>query len=293
MFKSHLYRLTGFAFASILFVLIFYIAVSGYRGAQSLLHPIRFKPSEGLLIDHHIPYQEIELTTSDGIQLSAWYTPPQNGALILLAHGHGSSRLEDYYALFAEHGYGVLAWDFRTHGLSGGDISTLGFNEQLDVEAALAFALAQQEVKHIGAWGGSMGAATMIMSSAKHPEIEVVISDSAYTSFEDITKPNLGLYYPFFIFSWELESGVSANQIRPIDQISKVSPRAVFIIDGWNGGQLSQSFAQRFYDAAIEPKQIWVEKNVPHMGMYQFHRGEYTKRIFEFLDVYLLAHPKR
>jgi pimeloyl-ACP methyl ester carboxylesterase len=90
-------------------------------------------------------------------------------------------------------GYGVLAWDFRAHGDSGGDMSTLGYYEQLDAEAALDYALAQEGVEHVGAWGGSMGAATVILTAAKRVEIEAVVADSAYPTLEDVLKVNFPL----------------------------------------------------------------------------------------------------
>lgn len=128
-----------------------------YRQAYNYVHPRRLdSPSGELLRQNRIPYQAIELLTSDGVRLAAWYTPPQNGSLILVAHGYGARRSEDFYSLFAEHGYGVLAWDFRGHGASGGELVTLGYYETLDVEAALDFALDQPDVEHIGGWGGSM-----------------------------------------------------------------------------------------------------------------------------------------
>ena len=61
----------------------------------------------------------------------------------------------------------MLAWDFRAHGKSGGEFSSLGYYEVRDVKAALDYALAQPDVKHIGAWGGSMGAVTMIRAAAQ------------------------------------------------------------------------------------------------------------------------------
>ena len=88
----------------------------------------------------------MELVTEDNVRLSAWYTPPQNGALILVAHGYGDKRTEHYYTLFASHGYGVIAWDFRAHGTSEGNFSSLGYYEVLDARAALDFALAQPGV---------------------------------------------------------------------------------------------------------------------------------------------------
>ena len=114
-----------------------------HQQAYNYVHPRRLEPPSGdLLRENGIPYQEIELLTADGIRLAAWYTPPQNGALILVAHGYGDRRSEDFYTLFVEHDYGVLAWDFRGHGASGGDLVTLGYHETLDVKAALDYALA-------------------------------------------------------------------------------------------------------------------------------------------------------
>ena len=50
------------------------------------------------------------------------------------------------------------------------------------------YALKQPDVEHVGAWGGSMGAATVILTAAKHPEIEAVVSDSAFPSLEDVMR---------------------------------------------------------------------------------------------------------
>lgn len=156
-------NLIGAALAALLLFGLGGLMWFSHRQAYNYVHPRRLDlPSGELLRENGIPYREIELTASDGVRLAAWYTPPQNGALILVAHGYGDRRSEEFYSLFAEHGFGVLAWDFRAHGASGGDLVTLGYHEVLDVETALVFALAQSGVEHIGGWGGSMGAVTMI-----------------------------------------------------------------------------------------------------------------------------------
>jgi dipeptidyl aminopeptidase/acylaminoacyl peptidase len=68
--------------------------------------------SGALLRANGIEFREVELLTEDNVRLLAWYTPPQNGVVILVAHGYGDKRMEDFHALFASHGYGVVAWDF-------------------------------------------------------------------------------------------------------------------------------------------------------------------------------------
>jgi fermentation-respiration switch protein FrsA (DUF1100 family) len=262
-----------------------------HRQAFDYVYPRRLKPPSGdLLRENGISYQEFELITSDGVRLAAWYTPPRNGALILLAHGYGNRRSEDFYSLFAEQGYGVLAWDFRGHGASRGDMVTLGYNELLDVEAALAYALTQSEVEHIGGWGGSMGAVTMIRATAKHPEIEALVVDSPFATLED----ELDLRVPFPLLNppirtfAERETGLRLDLVRPVDDIGLISPRPVFIIQGMGDTMIPLDSAQRLYDAAGEPRQLWTEPDAPHMNMYSYYRTRYTRRVIKFFDEYLL-----
>ncbi len=276
---------TAFALLLPVFLLMLY---ASYRWVNIYSHPTRITSHGAALIENNIPFQEVELITADRINLAAWYTPPKNGAVILLAHGYSDNRPESIYVFLAQHGYGVLAWDFRAHGLSGGELCTLGYKEQLDMEAALHYALAQPEVQHVGAWGGSMGAATVLLTAAKHPEIEAVISDSAYPSLEDVLKLNMPnpFLQPFVLFFSKMQGG-NLNEVRPVDQIAKISPRAVFIIDGWEGGAIAMNAPQRLFEAANEPKKLWVEDGVPHLGMFSHNPQKYIKRVLGFLDEYL------
>jgi len=263
-----------------------------HRQAYNYVHPRRLDPPSGdLLRENGIPYQEIELLTSDGVRLGAWYTSPQNNALILVAHGYGDRRSEDFYALFAERGYGVLAWDFRGHGASGGDIVTLGYNEVLDVEAALAYALAQPDVEHIGGWGGSMGAVTMIRATAKLPEIEALVVDSPFATLEDELDLRVPypLLNPLIHYFAERETGLRLDLVRPVDEIGLISPRPVFIIQGMGDTMVPLDSAQRLYDAAGEPRQLWTEPDAPHLNMYAYYRTRYTRQVIKFFDMYLLG----
>jgi hypothetical protein len=72
-----------------------------------------------------------------------------------------------------------------------------------------------------------------------------------------------------------------------VDEIAKISPRAVFIIDGWSGEAIDMNSPHRLFNKAGEPKQIWVEDGVPHLGMYGYHLLEYEKRVVGFFDEHL------
>lgn len=257
---------------------------------QSILHPTRVSPTGNSLKENNIEYQDIELMTEDGITLSAWYTPPKNGAVILIAHGYHDNRPESLYALFAKHDYGVLAWDFRAHGDSAGEISTLGYYERLDVEAALDFALAQEGVEHVGAWGGSMGASTVLLTASERSEIKAVVADSAYPSLEDVLALNMPIEFlhPFVKFFSEIQSGAKIEDVNVERAIGRIAPRAVFIIDGWHGAAIVMNSPYRLYASANEPKEIWVEDGVPHLGTYAHNPQRYENRVVDFFDEYLL-----
>ena len=128
--------------AGLLSVVIIFVALNftTYRLAHSYMHPPRVAATGEMLRANGITFETISLTTEDEITLRAFYTPSKNGAVILVAHGHGGIIPEDMVLLFAQHGYGVLAWDFRAHGASGGNFTSIGYYEVLDMKAALDFA---------------------------------------------------------------------------------------------------------------------------------------------------------
>jgi len=285
------WNLLRFGLISVLLLLSVALTIFSYNNALDYVHPRRLQsPSGEELLARGIEYQDIELLTLDGVRLSVWYTPPKNGVVILVAHGHAAVRPIDFYLLFAEQGYGVLAWDFRGHGASEGDTVTFGYTETRDVEAALDFVLAQPDVERVGAWGGSMGAVSVILTAAHRPEIEAIIVDSPFATLEDELKhqvPIWGLRELIRFFA-ERETGMSVDLVRPLEVIGSISPRPVFIIQGMGDMRIPQDSAQRLYDAAGEPRWLWTEAEPVHMNMYAYYRVRYLKKASKFLREFLL-----
>jgi fermentation-respiration switch protein FrsA (DUF1100 family) len=243
------------------------------------------------LREGNIEFQVLDLITDDGIRLSAWYTPPRKGAVILLAHGYGDNRPEWVYEMLAKKDYGVLAWDARAHGESDGKISTIGYLEVLDVKVALEYALAQPDVKHVGAWGGSMGAATLVRAAAQFPAIEALFIDSSFASMEDeldflIPYPLLN---PLAKFITQIRTGINLDEVSPMDDIAKISPRPVFIVHSTGDTVAPPDAGEKLFDAAGEPRYLWVEENSPHLAVYLNNPRRYQRRLIDFFDQWLLA----
>jgi uncharacterized protein len=88
--------------------------------------------------DVGLAFEEVELTTSDGVKLSAWYVPAaeKGGRTFVFCHGNGGNighRL-DKLAIFYRLGVNVLIFDYRGYGKSAGKPSENG--TYADAEAA-------------------------------------------------------------------------------------------------------------------------------------------------------------
>ncbi len=266
--------------------LVILISIEVYQ----LAHPRRILAPGNTLRKENIPYQSVDLITEDGVRLSAWYTPPRNGAVILLAHGYGDNRPEWMQVYFARKGFGVMSWDARAHGNSGGDVSTIGYLEVLDVKAALEYVLAQPDVKHVGAWGGSMGAATVIRAAAQFPQIEAVFADSSFTSLDDEVNYLVPVPFinPLLKFIATTATGLNFDEVAPLNDIGKISPRPVYIVQGLADKVAPPDTGEKLYNAANEPRFLWEKKNVPHMQMYQDNPRRYQRRMVDFFSQWLL-----
>jgi fermentation-respiration switch protein FrsA (DUF1100 family) len=283
---------TKTALGSIVKIILVFTALlfaAGYYEVDQFLRPPRNIPQGKTLRKFDIPYQEVDLHTADGIRLTAWYTPPRKGAVILVAHGFGDQRPEWVYEMLARKGYGVLAWDARAHGESDGEISTVGYLEVLDVKAALDYALAQPGVEHIGAWGGSMGAATLILAAAQFPEIEALFVDSSFASVKDefdylVPYPVLN---PLAKFLAEIRTGVALDEISPANVIAQISPRPIYIVHSNADKVAPPEAGQILYEAAREPKFLWLEEGVSHQQIFLSNPQRYKKRLVGFFDEWL------
>jgi len=84
-----------------------------------------------------LKYEEIRVTTADGVELHGWYVPAPAGApAVLICHGNAGNiahRL-DWLALFRGMGCAVLLFDYRGFGQSHGSPTEQG--TYLDAQAA-------------------------------------------------------------------------------------------------------------------------------------------------------------
>jgi dipeptidyl aminopeptidase/acylaminoacyl peptidase len=234
-------------------------------------------------------YRDVIFTASDGIILRGWYIPSQNGAAVILAHGYVDNRqfLLPEAAFLAEHGYGVLLFDFRGHGESGSAVVTLGDHERRDLRAALDFVAVQPDVDpdRIGGLGFSMGAAVLAEVAAEDERLRAVVIESSYARLEDVIRDRVNLpgvlRDPLIrVLEWQQHGDV--DSVRPVDDLCRISPRPVMLIYGDQDDVLPPGTQQEMFDAACDPVEKWLIHGVGHVYYRDHHAAGYEERVIAF-----------
>jgi fermentation-respiration switch protein FrsA (DUF1100 family) len=253
-------------------------------------------------IDFGMVYDDVSVTTADGLKLVGWYVPGENGALVIAQHGYKSERGEmlNEAVMLRRHGYGVLMTTTRTHDMSDGEMITFGKNEMKDLAAWYDFARTRPDVdaERIGILGNSLGGTMAIEFAAEQPEIKAVAANSAFSSLEDTIETSVKFYtglppFPFvpLITFWaEREAHIRVRDVDAKKWIGQLSPRPVLLMQGGKDIAISTSSGQRLYDAAGEPKELWFEPELGHTKFDSAMPEEYERRVTGFFDKYLVAH---
>jgi fermentation-respiration switch protein FrsA (DUF1100 family) len=250
--------------------------------------------------DLGLPFENVQFTTSDGIELVGWFIgSPQGEAAVILGHGFSRSRQEmlDVAAMLHNNCYNVLLFDWRAHGKSGGKRTTFGHKEVEDLAAAVRYVASRPEVdpERIGVLGNSMGAAIAIRAAAILPQLKAVVSDSPFTSLEDSIEVGVRRRGPLGV--WPLRPlaqffglktiGIDPDLVRPIDDIDDISPRPVLIMHGGRDELIPEDAGARLYAAASEPKMLWYAPDAAHVELAAEYPDEYEAKVVAFLDAAL------
>ena len=211
---------------------------------------------------------------SDGISLAGDFTTPDGAAKkplpgVVVAHGFAGARYPALAAHLAGRGYGVLSFDFRGYGKSGGDRGNVVPQEQVsDIRNAVSWLEKRPEIdpNRIAVIGSSLGGSIAIMAAAKDQRIKACVAgcplghgdaamrklydtEEKFQAFmkkvEDIKRKNGRLARFEIVFIPEnlrnfLPAGTPMEftadtvhgflSLNPLDVIGDIAPRPVFII---------------------------------------------------------------
>jgi uncharacterized protein len=236
-------------------------------------------------------YESVEFDASDGLRLSGWYAPSENGAAVVLVHGGGGDRTgpRDHAELLRRHGYGVLLYDSRGRGESEGTPNAWGWGWEKDVQGALAFLADRDDVEdgRIGGLGLSTGADVLIHVAPDHRELKAVVSDGATAaSFADQTAVfGFDASAPYFwtlLTAGRVFSGASPGP--PLEEsVPRISPTPLLLIAA-GGFPTEIDFNRHYAEVAREPFDYWELPDVGHTAAVRERADEYEQRVVGFFD---------
>lgn len=136
--------------------------------------------------DLHLPFEEVALTTRDGVELHGWFVPAEGArGAVVVCHGNAgnvSDRLEIAQRLRSFH-VSTLLFDYRGYGRSAGAPSEEG--TYLDAEAAFGWLSQRTAPAPIVAFGESLGGAVAVELARRRP-LAGLITESTFTSLPDL-----------------------------------------------------------------------------------------------------------
>lgn len=246
-----------------------------------------------LLHDYHaLP---VELCTHDGHSLAAyWIERPAAQKVVIMCHGHHmvKEQMIKFIDLFPHDS--LLLLDFRGHGTSTGERTTLGIHEQHDVAAAIDFVYEKTQGKlDVFGFGFSMGGLPLIKAAIDNNCFAGLILDGAFSNLELVLGQTCGRqsYLPCSLVSLFMRSffaycgGVDLTQGDSAAFISQMHV-PVLIIHSEDDEITRVEHARALYNAAREPKHLWLVKGSKHGYIIKDHMHEYKRVVDNFCARY-------
>ena len=202
------------------------------------------------------------------------------GRVVLYLHGNGSNVGGNVEHANRFHGLGLSVFliDYRGYGKSQGDFPS---ESQVYEDAQLAWDyLVKQRGIHpsqIYIYGHSLGGAIAIDLAVRHPEAAGLIVEGSFTSALAMVDFQAGIYR---VFPIDLLLTQRFDSIAKIDRLQM----PVLFIHGAADTTVPTQMSKKLFDAAPEPKQLYIVPDGGHNNTAQIGGAEYLRVVNQFLD---------
>jgi len=247
--------------------------------------------------DRGIAYEDVSFETEQHRRLSAWFIAPENGAVVITAHGAGSNRttVMDEAEMLVSNGYGVLMLDLEGFGDSQGRANAFGWAGARDVAAAVEYLKTREEVEQgrVGGLGLSMGGEVLLQAAAETPNLTAIVSEGVSARTRDDLDERDGLGRVFIFPFWEVvETSIqvlTGESVPPPlkDMVRQIGQRPVLLIAANTAEE--REFGALYLEEGGPSFELWTIPEAKHVGAFDLHTDEYERRVIAFFDEALLG----
>ncbi|WP_216322194.1 alpha/beta hydrolase [Deinococcus aestuarii] len=247
-------------------------------------------------------WEDVAFTTADGVTLRGWFVPPApgaDGASVVCVHGTGGHRghLLLHAAALHREGYGVLLFDLRAHGESGGRVSGLGLHELHDVLAALDHVRARPDVDpgRVALLGHSMGGAAVLRAAARTPHARAVVSiasaaglaENVVSGVRAFTRLPVPALAPLIVWVAERRTRGRMRDMRPVKDVARLRDQPLLLIHGDADRVVGVENGRRLRDAHGSARLLEIP-GAGHLGVIgPRHLTRYRAELLGFLREHL------
>jgi fermentation-respiration switch protein FrsA (DUF1100 family) len=224
--------------------------------------------------DWGLAYEDVLLTTADGVSLHAWFLPvKKSNRVLLFFHGNAGniSHRGDSLEIFHRLGLNVLIMDYRGYGKSGGKVSETGVYN--DAMAAWKYLIEERnyQANEVILFGRSLGGAVAANLASKVRPGALII-ESTFSSVRDMANISL----PFISrivwlrYKFDTETMIKQNQ----------SP--LLVLHSVDDEMIPFSLGEKIHAAANSPKEFYKMRGGHNDGFFLSQPG-YEQAIRSFL----------
>lgn len=234
--------------------------------------------------------------TNDGIKLHGIFLDQKSDRSVIIVHGYSAKlkyRLLDAPFWYKE-GFNVLLIDLRAHGESSGRYVTMGIWEAQDLVKWTQWLSRYTNGSRIILNGTSMGAATVLNTTALKlpPNVVGVVSDCSYTTMRDVVHH---LFRRYALLPGWLVIGLGEGFCRcfgkfslykngPIYSVRKATIPALFI-HGTNDKFVPTWMVDKLYENYAGPKKLVKIQGAGHAMSSCYDRPKYEKALRKLIDL--------
>ncbi|MEG5127075.1 alpha/beta fold hydrolase [Microcoleus sp. ARI1-B5] len=203
------------------------------------------------------------------------------GRVVLYLHGNGSNVGANVEHANRFHGLGLSVFliDYRGYGKSQGDFPSESRVYE-DAQQAWDYLVKQRGINpnQIYIYGHSLGGAIAIDLAVRHPEAAGLIVEGSFTSVRamvDFQKPQFWMFPIDFLLRQRFDS------LSKVDRLQM----PVLFIHGTADTVVPPQMGKKLFDAAPEPKQLYMVPDGGHNNAAQIGGAEYLLIVRQFLDI--------
>ena len=205
-------------------------------------------------------FTEVKIATADGERLDGWWRPPPatERGVVLFLHGTPGTVPDQVWRLdqLKHSGLGILAIDWRGYGGSTGNPTELGL--RADARAGFDFIRAAAPQSKIAVFGESLGTGPAVALACDRP-VAGVLLNAPYASVRRLFELR-GLPIPY---RWLMKDPFDSEAL-----IGGVTA-PLLVLHGTDDPAIPVAEAHRLYDAAHEPKMIFIADGAGHLDAWE------------------------